>query len=1575
VRLNRSFLLLLFGIGLYASALDAQILVTLSTTSNSLSAGQSATLTAVCTANSGNTGVTWSVTPSLGTLGVGNNLNGSSITTTNNYAAPDVVTVRQTVTITARSIQDPTKFASVNIQLNPASIVVSPSTVTLNPGASQQFTATGGGAGYVWSISPSTGSIDHNGVYTAPPTVSASTNVTVTATSSADSSVFGTARITLTQTQTVSVAISPTSVSLTQGQTQQFTATVSNASSSAVIWSFTPQAGTLDANGLYTAPSLITATSTIRVTATAAADASKSASATVTLTSVIDVGSGAPTGALQNQFIGAFFRNGFANLVSLPPLGAVKRLGTTGYVQEFNDTLKTGAKLALATLSPSAPQGPDTTNSIAQLYADLYAYYTTVGATTAGLPLYDTLNCPAFDGNSCTYDIFDKGYALFAYHSPLATGQNFTIRNTFYTEWTARLGITGPGRPVDVETAVTASTKTTATVQSFVNGAIYVISSGVNNAKAFTVLSPIYDVYIATGGPASSLGLPITQEITLSSGVHRQTFEGGILEYTPGGGGPSQRLPVASVAIAGASTGVPVALNLGDMLTLTATPTAANGSALTDRPVSWSTSNSKVVSIEAAGSKAVLHATGGGLAAVTATSEGVLSPKINLIVIAPCCQVGDGAPANVQRSFQDALTRNRITPQIPVAGPAARVSNGYVQVIQGSDGSTYWLAQSDQVGSAFVVGGLILQAYDALGGPAGTLGYPLSDRSAGGTQRFENGAALAGNPVRLVNAGVLAKWALLGYEAGSAGAPTGDAAAFSTFGANAGSSQAFSGATLYAASAGPRAGQAYSVSGAILARYTALGGASGNFGMPTSDEFVTGGVHQQNFEGGNITWAPGSSDAVEHAALKAPGVVASPPTVAAGGRARLALVGFPNASTLKVSVTGQQDFTVATTNGSYSWDMFFPLTTRSAVLTVTALEPKSGTTASGTLTIKGYNDNRVALARVQGDNQTGAPGALLPLSLRVAVRDAAGDPVTGATVSFAASSGSLLAASAVTDGNGIAETLVRLPAQETVTLVTAEAPGVASAPVTFAVRSMATSLANFPKLQQAGRTAIGNGTATIGQKGALLTAVASILRYHQNRSELPGPNGSADPAALNTFLKNYCAPDASGKLNCDGFLSNPDSGEQVVNLWRAAEFTGGADVEIFAPTTNAIADLVAGGSPVLLSLGLSRNGAVAGGHFVVAIGIAADGSIAIQDPSPVFARVSLKDYLGGFTANGDIWKAEVRGVAQFALNSPVATRFLAAAISQPPGGVEPMALSVSSPAGWCGRPIDLLDAVDPAAAGNTGLMSRILGCDGAQSVYQLQVGSGQAFRAVVDDLAAGGAMTDISGAAASSYKLTRPKLNLTIASQDVAVQAGGIVGAATFTPGIAPGGAASIFGSGLSGAGKNTMLDLDGTSMRVIFATPFQLNAEVPPGTTPGAHTLHIQSAYGTAAQTVTVSAVAPGIFMVGNPPVAAVTNAAGGLVVPSNPLARGQTVTVWATGLGAVTASGNLSVTSSTVTAVVGGVELPVQFAGLAPGFLGLGLYQVNVLIPTSTPPGLNVPFALKIEGQLSNAVSLAIQ
>jgi uncharacterized protein (TIGR03437 family) len=809
-----------------------------------------------------------------------------------------------------------------------------------------------------------------------------------------------------------------------------------------------------------------------------------------------------------------------------------------------------------------------------------------------------------------------------------------------------------------------------------------------------------------------------------------------------------------------------------------------------------------------------------------------------------------------------------------------------------------------------------------------------------------------------------------------AGVPVSDSTAFSTFGANSGMAQGFAGGAIYNATAGPRSPQAHFVTGLILLRYNTLGGPGGDYGMPTSDEFVTAGVHQQNFEGGNMTWSAGDGAAQEHATAKTPGLIVSPATLSAGSRARFAIVGFPNDSTILVKVAGQPDFTVTTANGAYTWDMFIPLSAKSGTMAVHAADTRGTGAADGTLTVRGFNDNRVPAVKVQGDNQTGLPGAMLPLALRVALRDADGAPVVGAAVTFeASSSGALLStATAVTDANGQAETLVRLPNSEGVTLVTANA-AVAFRPVTFGLISAASSLANFPKFQQTGDLKLGSGPATIAQKGALLTAVAAILRYHQNRGELGAPNGSADPAALNQFLTAYCPTDAKGTQTCDGFLAGSDTGEQVVNLWRAAEFTGAADVEVAAASPAAIADFLAQGSPVLLSLALSLNGAPAGGHFVVATGIAADGSIVISDPSPAFARSGLADYLGGFNAAGGVWKATVRGVARFALRTPLSTRFLLAALSLPAALLQSLATDITSAAGTCGQPFEAFDSVDsagnPPAAGP--LLSRLTVCDGAQTVYQIQIGAGQPWAAQLTDLAPGGSRTDLSGSAPATWRAARPQFYLALTPQTVSFTAASVVNGATFTPGIAPGGVVSIFGTGLSVTGQATTVDMDGIAMRLLFATPFQINAEVPLTMAPGVHTIRVQSVYGASQQAVTVSAVAPGIFLIGNPPVGAITNQNFTLIGPSNPLPRGQSLVIFATGLGTVTQSGQYFQTSTPVTVVLNGTELSTSFAGLAPGFIGL--YQVNVTVPAGTPPGLGITLALKVGGQQSNSVLVSLQ
>jgi hypothetical protein len=93
-----------------------------------------------------------------------------------------------------------------------------------------------------------------------------------------------------TTTTTTTVTVAPTTASVVLNQTQQFTATVTNNTNTAVTWQVNGATGgnsvvgTVSVNGLYTAPSTLPNPASVTVTATSQADTTQFASATVTLT-------------------------------------------------------------------------------------------------------------------------------------------------------------------------------------------------------------------------------------------------------------------------------------------------------------------------------------------------------------------------------------------------------------------------------------------------------------------------------------------------------------------------------------------------------------------------------------------------------------------------------------------------------------------------------------------------------------------------------------------------------------------------------------------------------------------------------------------------------------------------------------------------------------------------------------------------------------------------------------------------------------------------------------------------------------------------------------------------------------------------------------------------------------------------------------------------------------------------------------------------------------------------------------------------------------------------------------------
>jgi hypothetical protein len=84
-------------------------------------------------------------------------------------------------------------------------------------------------------------------------------------------------------TVSVSVTVTPPVATLGNGQSQQFTATVTGTANTAVTWSIPPGSpGTISATGLYTAPNPVPSQS-VTITATSQADTTKSGTASVNL--------------------------------------------------------------------------------------------------------------------------------------------------------------------------------------------------------------------------------------------------------------------------------------------------------------------------------------------------------------------------------------------------------------------------------------------------------------------------------------------------------------------------------------------------------------------------------------------------------------------------------------------------------------------------------------------------------------------------------------------------------------------------------------------------------------------------------------------------------------------------------------------------------------------------------------------------------------------------------------------------------------------------------------------------------------------------------------------------------------------------------------------------------------------------------------------------------------------------------------------------------------------------------------------------------------------------------------------
>ena len=254
---------------------------------------------------------------------------------------------------------------------------------------------------------------------------------------------------------------------------------------------------------------------------------------------------------------------------------------------------------------------------------------------------------------------------------------------------------------------------------------------------------------------------------------------------------------------------------------------------------------------------------------------------------------------------------------------------------------------------------------------------------------------------------------------------------------------------------------------------------------------------------------------------------------------------------------------------------------------------------------------------------------------------------------------------------------------------------------------------------------------------------------------------------------------------------------------------------------------------------------------------------------------------------------------------------------------------------------------------------------------------------------------DLGSATGLLFSATITATNVIVPS----INQGGVVNSASSSAPVAAGSLATVYGgfpitTPMSAAGlplwplsmSGLSLQFNGIQAPLAYVSGELVSLQIPwevagqtqvPGTA-------ASGTYTSTSQAVNLAPYAPGIFSINAQGTGqgAILDGSYQLVNTSNPATAGTTIVqIYCTGLGPVTnqpATGalaptdTLSMTITTPTVTIGGSAAQVLFSGLVPG--GIGLYQVNALVPSGVSAGPSVPVNLSIVGVASNTVTVAV-
>jgi uncharacterized protein (TIGR03437 family) len=234
------------------------------------------------------------------------------------------------------------------------------------------------------------------------------------------------------------------------------------------------------------------------------------------------------------------------------------------------------------------------------------------------------------------------------------------------------------------------------------------------------------------------------------------------------------------------------------------------------------------------------------------------------------------------------------------------------------------------------------------------------------------------------------------------------------------------------------------------------------------------------------------------------------------------------------------------------------------------------------------------------------------------------------------------------------------------------------------------------------------------------------------------------------------------------------------------------------------------------------------------------------------------------------------------------------------------------------------------------------------------------------------------------------------------ISAGGFVSAATFIAApnnqVAPGQIISIFGQNFTAATsanatviplptqlspQNTSVTACGVSVPLYNVFPGQINAQLPlECPTTGTVTAAVTTGGQTGTQTFTVAVASPGIFTANGSGAGdgVILHADNSLVSSTRPATAGETVVIYATGLGttkpafATGAAANMANnTVMPVTVTIGGQPATVTYAGLTQSLVGL--YQVNAVVPAGLTGSQPVVITVNSSYSSRGGVTISLQ